>query len=201
LRDPHPTTWVVTFISVGGFTPPHQSSPTLLPAQMQHRCRLHLPSRRGGLLPVLAQLAGKPIGVVIIRSGAVIWAATPTQKRAASTSYVDEARGAERNRSFSTLSTALQPSRTVARATIRWAPFGPPTSRCLWCTSAIAMGIAVGLCRGGSPAGAVRGQVLRVCGEAWVKIDISKGSQDRDSSVPRRGWPALPASLSFPSRG
>src|SRR5271155_585694 len=65
----------------------------------------------------------------------------------------------------------------------------------------IAMGIAVGLCRGGSPADAVRGQVLRVCGEAWVKIDISKGSQDRDSSVPRRGWPAPPASLSFPSRG
>jgi hypothetical protein len=63
------------------------------------------------------------------RSGAVIWVyGEAHQKRAASKIYVDVVRGVEHNRSFSALSTALRPSRTVARATIFRAPFGCTTA-------------------------------------------------------------------------
>jgi len=55
-------------------------------------------------------------GGKVRRSGAVSWVyGVVHDRRAASTIYVDEARGVERNRSFSTLSTVSRPNRKVAR--------------------------------------------------------------------------------------
>jgi hypothetical protein len=59
------------------------------------------------------------------RSGAVIWVyGEAHQKRAASTSYADEARGVERNRSFSTLSTASGLKSQGCAGNYPRAPFG-----------------------------------------------------------------------------